>query len=348
MHSALIDDGGVLNVARRLRLLIVDDSVVTRAVLKATLEQEDDFEIVDCVGSADHALAVLAERRVDIVLLDLEMPGTNGFTALPVIVDQGQGARVIVVSAFCTKGSQARSRALMLGAADAIAKPAASKMSAGFASGLRERVRRIGYAPTMVAEAATQSPIACLAVGASTGGVNALVELLRALPPSFDAPILVTQHLPPSFMTAFAGQLAEAGARRGVVGTAGMPIEPGCIYLAPGDAHICVAREGDGFAVRLDRRPVVSRCMPSVDPMLTSLGEAYGAGAVGVVLSGMGRDGLSGAAALVAAGGTVMVQDRDSSVVWGMPGAVAAADLASGILSPKSIAQELAMRGVAR
>jgi len=348
MHSALIGDTGAPNVARRLRLLIVDDSVVTRAVLKATLEQEDEFEIVDCVGSADHALAVLAEERVDIVLLDLEMPGTNGFTALPVIVDQGQGARVIVVSAFCTKGSQASSRALMLGAADTIAKPAANKMSADFASGLRERVRRIGHASMAVAETATQPQIACLAIGASTGGVNALVELLRALPASFDPPILVTQHLPPSFMAAFAGQLAEAGSRRGVVAEDGMRIEPGCIYLAPGDAHIRVARKVADCAVRLDRRPVASRCMPSVDPMLTSLGEVYGAGAVGVVLSGMGRDGLSGAAALVAAGGTVMVQDRDSSVVWGMPGAVAAADLASGILSPKAIARRLTMRGVAR
>src|SRR4051794_13175222 len=111
MHSALIGDSGAVHVARRLRLLIVDDSAVTRAVLKASLEQEAEFEIVDCVGSADHALTVLAEQRVDIVLLDLEMPGTNGFTALPVIVDQGQGARVIVVSAYCTTGSQASSRA---------------------------------------------------------------------------------------------------------------------------------------------------------------------------------------------------------------------------------------------
>jgi two-component system chemotaxis response regulator CheB len=348
MHSALIDDSGALHAARRLRLLIVDDSVVTRAVFKAMLEQEDEFEIVDCVGNADHALSVLAEQRVDVVLLDLEMPGTNGFTALPVIVDQGQGARVIVVSAFCTNGSQASSRALMLGAADTIAKPVGRQMSAGFASGLRERVRRIGYATTAVAEAPTLSPIACLAVGASTGGINPLVELLRALPPSFDPPILVTQHLPPSFMTAFAGQLAEAGSRRGVVAEDGMRIVPGSIYLAPGDAHIKVARGAGYCVVRLDRRPAVSRCMPSVDPMLTSLGAVYGAAAVGVVLSGMGRDGLSGAAALVAAGGTVMVQDRDSSVVWGMPGAVAAADLASGILSPKAIASELIMRGVAR
>jgi two-component system chemotaxis response regulator CheB len=149
-------------------------------------------------------------------------------------------------------------------------------------------------------------------------------------------------------MSAFAGQLAEAGSRRGVVAEDGMRLVPGCIYLAPGDAHIRVVREGDHVCLRLDRRPAASRCMPSVDPMLTSVGEVFGTDAVGVVLSGMGRDGLSGAAALVAAGGTVMVQDRDSSVVWGMPGAVAAADLASDILRPQAIARELLVRGAAR
>jgi two-component system chemotaxis response regulator CheB len=348
MRSGLIGDIGALNVARPLRLLIVDDSIVTRAVLKATFEEADEFEIVDCVGSADHALMVLAEQRVDIVLLDLEMPGTNGFTALPAIVEQGRGARVIVFSASTIDGSPASGRALMLGAADTIVKPAAREMGAGFASGLRERVRRIGHATATVAEVAKQSPIACLAVGASTGGVNALVELLRELPGSFDPPILVTQHLPPSFMAAFAGQLAEAGSRPAMVARDGMPAEPGGIYLAPGDAHLRVTREGDGFRLRLDRQPAISRCMPSVDPMLTSLGESCGARGVGVVLSGMGRDGLSGAAALVAAGGTVMVQDPDSSVVWGMPGAVATAELASDILSPKAIARELTARGVAR
>jgi two-component system chemotaxis response regulator CheB len=344
----LIGETGAFTAARRLRLLIVDDSAVTRAVLKATLEQEPDFDIVDCVSGADQALAVLAEQRVDIVLLDLDMPGTNGFTALPVMVAQGRGARIIVVSASCGKGSQASTRALLLGAADTYAKPAAKEMGAGFAAGLHERVRRIGYATATVEERATQTRIACLAIGASTGGVNALVELLRELPASFDPPILVTQHLPPSFMTAFAGQLAAAGSRRGVVAEDGMPVEPGCIYLAPGDAHIRVERGAHRPCLALDRRPAISRCMPSVDPMLSSLGEVYGASAVGVVLSGMGRDGLSGAAALVAAGGTVMVQDRDSSVVWGMPGAVAAADLASGILCPKAIAQELTARGAAR
>jgi two-component system chemotaxis response regulator CheB len=221
-------------------------------------------------------------------------------------------------------------------------------MGAGFAELLRERVRRIGHAEAMIVEPAAALPIACLAVGASTGGINALVELLGVLPTSFDPPILVTQHLPPSFMPAFAAQLAEAGARPGVVAEDGMWVETGCIYLAPGDAHIRVARAGEHHRLRLDRRPCASRCMPSVDPMLASLGQVYGAQGVGVVLSGMGRDGLSGAAALVAAGGTVMVQDRDSSVVWGMPGAVAAADLASGILSPRGIARELAARGVAR
>jgi two-component system chemotaxis response regulator CheB len=330
-----------------LRLLIVDDSVVTRAVLRATFEQDPDFEIVDCVGGAEQALAVLAGHRVDIVLLDLHMPGMDGFAALPAIREQGHGAQVVVVSSSCAEGSQASARALTLGAADTYPKPAAREMGADFATGLRARLRRIGYSGISAEEAGAPAPIACLALGASTGGVNALVELLRELPAGFDPPILVTQHLPPSFMAAFAGQLGEAGSRRGVVATEGMPLTPGCIYLAPGDAHIRVAGDVHYPYLQLDRTPVASRCMPSLDPMLISLGEVYGANAIGVVLSGMGRDGLSGAAALVAAGGTVMVQDRASSVVWGMPGAVAAADLASGILSPRDIARQLLAHGVA-
>ena len=347
MRPALIGESGAFHIARPLRLLIVDDSAVTRAMIKGTLEREPDFEIVGSVGSADQALELLAERRVDIVLLDLDMPGIDGFTALPAIRAQGQGAQVIVVSASCTEGSKVSARARALGAIETYAKPLARDMGPGFAAGLRDRLRRIGYSAATAGESSVVAGIACLALGASTGGVNALAELLRELPPSFDPPILVTQHLPAAFMAAFVGQLAEAGSRSGYVAEEGMRLEPGYIYLAPGDAHIRVAGEPGHSYLRLDRRPVASRCMPSVDPMFTSLGEVYGADAVGVVLSGMGRDGLSGAAALVAAGGTVMVQDRDSSVVWGMPGAVAAADLASGILCPKEIARQLLARSAA-
>ena len=238
-----------------------------------------------------------------------------------------------------------RARALMLGAADTYPKPAVREMGTGYATRLRDRLRYIGYSARLAAQASPAEPIACLALGASTGGINALVELLRELPPSFDPPILVTQHLPSSFMQAFAIQLGEAGARPGMVAVDRLPLARGCIHLAPGNAHIRVAGDADHPHLRLDRRPAPSRCMPSVDPMFSSLGEVFGERGVGVVLSGMGRDGLSGAAALVAAGGTVMVQDQASSVVWGMPGAVAAADLASGILSPRQIAYRLLLRG---
>jgi two-component system chemotaxis response regulator CheB len=345
MRSALIGEPGALTVLRPLRLLIVDDSVVTRAVLTAGFEQDPDFEIVGCVSSAEQALAALESRRVDVVLLDLAMPGMDGFAALPRIRELARGARIVVLSASCGEGSATSARALTLGASATYPKPAAREMGAAFAAGLRDRLRRIAAADRPAEEAGR--PVACLALGASTGGVNALVELLRALPPEFDPPILVTQHLPRSFMAAFAVQLGEAGRRGGVVAAERMPLGRGRIHLAPGDAHIRVTGDAERPILRLDRRSAASRCMPSVDPMLASIGEVYGAGAVGVILSGMGRDGLSGAAALVAAGGTVMVQDEASSVVWGMPGAIAAADLASGVLAPKEIAGQLLARGVA-
>ena len=145
MRPALIGESGAFHIARPLRLLIVDDSAVTRAMIKGTLEREPDFEIVGSVGSADQALELLAERRVDIVLLDLDMPGIDGFTALPAIRAQGQGAQVIVVSASCTEGSKVSARARALGAIETYAKPLARDMGPGFAAGLRDRLRRIGY-----------------------------------------------------------------------------------------------------------------------------------------------------------------------------------------------------------
>lgn len=347
MRFALSGDRRGAATARPLRLLIVDDSAVTRAALAAMFDREPDFIVVDRVGSSDQALASLADNRVDIILLDLDMPGTNGLEAIPALKERGRGAQIVIVSALGLDDSHTHARAMMRGAADTYPKPTVREMDAGYAARLRDRLRRIGHAARSAAELRATVPVACLALGASTGGVNALVELLRELPPSFDPPILVTQHLPPSFMKAFAAQLGDAGGRRSQIAKDRMPLARGSIYLAPGNAHLRVAGDAARAHIRLDRKRSASRCMPSLDPMLGSLGEVFGELGVGVVLSGMGRDGLAGAADLVAAGGTVMVQDKASSVVWGMPGAVAAADLASGILTPRQIAQRLLLRGAA-
>jgi two-component system chemotaxis response regulator CheB len=171
-----------------------------------------------------------------------------------------------------------------------------------------------------------------------------LVEFLRALPERVGAPILVTQHLPPVFMSYFARQLETAASRPACIAVEGRPLVDDMVHVAPGDAHLCIARHRDGVRVRLDRKAAPSGCLPSVDPMLASVADIYGEGAVGVMLSGMGRDGLIGSRRLVERGGAMLAQDQLSSAVWGMPRAVAEEGLASAVLPPAELARRIAER----
>ena len=177
-----------------------------------------------------------------------------------------------------------------------------------------------------------------VAIGASTGGIHALSGVVRQLPASCRVPILVTQHLPATFMPYFAAQLALLSGRPCDVATDRLRVRPGRIVVAPGDAHIHAVALGDGkTAIRLSTAPSTSGCMPSVDPMLSSLAPLHGARLLAVMLSGMGRDGLDGAREVHAAGGCVVAQDSASSVVWGMPGAVVAAGITDAVLAPDAI-----------
>jgi two-component system, chemotaxis family, protein-glutamate methylesterase/glutaminase len=333
-----------------IRVLIVDDSVIARAMIARLLSEHDDIDVVGSAGSAPAALRLLAETRVDIILLDLEMPGMNGLAALPALIERGRGARVLIVSSACADGATASIAALRSGAADTLLKPDAVAFAGAFADALVERLRRISRpaGPTRVAPAPPQesSParslqIDCLGIGASTGGVAALASFFSRLPAAFDAPIVVTQHLPAYFMPYFAAQLHDMTGRPTRVAAPGLQPQRGEILLAPGDAHLTLVKTGPVTHVRLERTRSLSGCLPSVDPMFASIGRLYGGGAVGVVLSGMGRDGAIGAKSLVASGGVVLAQDEATSVVWGMPGAVAAAGLATVVAPPGELAHRI-------
>ena len=177
-----------------------------------------------------------------------------------------------------------------------------------------------------------------IAIGASTGGIHALGLMLRRLAPDFDVPLVITQHLPASFMPVFARQIEAACGRSADIAADGLLLTPGRIVIAPGNGHIVIKRKGSGgLMTRISTEPQPSGCLPSVDPMLASLAEACEGRALGVILSGMGRDGVLGAKALVDAGGTIYAQDADSSAVWGMPGAVSRAGLASLVAAPERI-----------
>lgn len=351
------------------RVLIVDDSAVARAVMARAIDATDRFAVVGSVATVAAARTFLARHRVEFILLDIQLPETDGLTALPDLLAAAQGARVVVVSSSASEGAATTVRALALGAADTLEKPTGGERSAHFGPALIEKLMRLAepvaeipvaraastpvmpiarrVAADALAEAASATSDAydIVAIGASTGGIHALSQLLRAVPAGFRVPILVTQHLPASFMPYFAAQLAVLAGRPCDVATDRMRIRPGRIVIAPGHAHMRVIRLSEGgAAIRLIDDSQVSGCMPSVDPMLASLADAFGPRVLGIMLSGMGRDGLDGAQALHRAGGCIVAQDRASSVVWGMPGAVASAGIAAALLPPDAIGRLVASR----
>lgn len=341
----------------RIRLMLVDDSMVARAVLSRMIAVDDEFEIVAVAGTAEDAIAALAQVRVDIVILDLEMPGAGGLKSIPAILKAARGAKVLIVSSLAEEGAEETVAALALGAADTLPKPGTGRFNGRFSEVLLGKLRALGRADmTGIARgpidqvsvgalrAMNEGPVKLLALGASTGGIHALTSFFQALPAKIGAPILVTQHLPEPFMAVFARQLSAASGREALVAEDGLRLLPERIVIAPGNASLGVEVGGGKLVARLLRERSASGFLPSVDPMLASAGAMLGGAALGVVFSGMGRDGLEGAMALVGAGGSVLVQDEASSAVWGMPRAVAEAGLACGILPPVRIARRIAHR----
>jgi two-component system chemotaxis response regulator CheB len=328
--------------------MIVDDSQVARAVLSRMLAAFDDFEIVATAGDAGEALRLLPTTPVDIVLLDVEMPGESGLEALPEIVRQSLGARVLIVSSFCDGDADAAVRALAPGAAETLSKPGAEAFSGRFSEILADRLRRMGRRGANPEAPPAQEPpaarLGCLAIGASTGGLHAVTALLSALPAKIGAPILITQHLPAVFVPFFARQVEAASGRTARIAEDAMELRPEEILLAPGDAHLRLEQRGARVLVRLDRSAARGGCLPSVDVMLDSVACTFGRAALGVMLSGMGRDGLAGSRELVARGGTMLAQDRQSCAVWGMPRVVVEAGLACAVLPPAGLAALVAER----
>ncbi len=344
----------------RIRLMIVDDSMVARAVLTRMLEADGGFEIAAVAGTAEDAIDALAQVRVDIILLDLEMPGAGGLKSIPRILEMAQGAQVMIVSSLAEEGAEETVAALALGAADTLPKPGTGRFNGRFSEILMSKLRALGRADRQQGRrsqpaiarvvnpaplrAMVNDPLRLVAIGASTGGIHALSSFFQELPAKIGVPILVTQHLPAPFMAVFARQLGNAAGREAIVAEDGLRLLPDRIVIAPGDAHLTVDINGGHLVARLVRNRSSSGCLPSVDPMLASAGALLGSEALGIVLTGMGRDGLEGAMALIGAGGSVIVQDEASCAVWGMPRSIAEAGLACAVLPPAKIARRVAAR----
>ncbi|MEO6582330.1 MAG: chemotaxis protein CheB [Sphingomicrobium sp.] len=336
--------------------MIVDDSMIARAVLSRMVESDDDFEIVAVAGTAEDAIDALQAVHVDIILLDLEMPGAGGLKSIPRIIAAAGGARIMIVSSLADEGAEQTVAALALGATDTLPKPGTGRFNGRFSEILLRKLKALGFAglpapaavsprkfnPGDALRAMPDNPIGILAVGASTGGIHALGTLFQHLPREIGVPILITQHLPAPFMSVFARQLGTVAKRETLIAENGMELLPDRIVVAPGDAHITADTLCGLRVVRLTHGLSSSGCLPSLDPMLASVGALYGAAGLGVVLTGMGRDGVEGASRLVACGGAVLAQDEASCAVWGMPRAVLEAGLACAVMPPDKIARRIA------
>jgi len=350
-------DGPGQDRGRGIRVMVVDDSLIVRSAFSRLIEQEESLTLAAAVSTGEDALQLLATERVDVILLDLEMPGIGGLGALPKMIERASEAKILVVSSFTADGAEATVEALALGAADTLQKPASGGFDQAYREKLVAKIRALGRKPLRRSATAATTPetpppalrpasrhrAGVVAIGASTGGIHALGQLFGALPPRLGVPILVTQHLPGSFVEAFRLQLQDVSGLETICAADGQPLLADRIVIAPGDAHLVVVEKGTGHAMKLDRRPAPSGCMPSVDPMFASLALTHGPAALGVVLTGMGRDGTEGAVELAEAGGTLLVQNEASSAVWGMPGSIARAGLASAILHPLDLAARIAV-----
>ncbi|MBD2842779.1 chemotaxis-specific protein-glutamate methyltransferase CheB [Erythrobacter rubeus] len=332
--------------------MIVDDSLTVRTIFKRMVESDGGMTVVATASSAERAIAQLKTVDVDVILLDLEMPGMGGLEALPSILKTAENAQVLVVSSLTEDGAEHTVTALSMGAADTMLKPRPGGFNEDYRSQLLGKIRALGPASpedeTATERAETGSVgerirrahkwPKVIAIGASTGGIHALNILLRNLQPNLDLPILVTQHLPQSFIPVFARQIETTSARRTVIAEDGVEIRAGEVTVAAGHGHLAVRRVGDRFICKVSSEPAPSGCMPSVDPMLASLSSAYDGHVLAVILSGMGRDGLQGARSLARNGGTIFAQNAETSAVWGMPGAVAKDGLASLVAPPEELA----------
>jgi two-component system chemotaxis response regulator CheB len=362
-----------------LRVMVVDDSAVIRGLISRWIEAEPDMAVVASLRTGLDAVNQIERVNPDVAVLDIEMPELDGISALPLLLARKRNLIIIMASTLTRRNAEISFKALSLGASDYIPKPESTREPAAaetFRHDLIQKIRSLGAKvrravpvspspplapaldrpreplagpprapavhPQLLRRAfSTQAPRALL-IGSSTGGPQALMALVAEIGPVIDRfPVLITQHMPPTFTTILAEHLARASHRPAHEAVDGEIIKPGQIYVAPGGRHMRVARHGVYTVIALDDGPPVNFCKPAVDPLFVSAIDVWQGAVVAVVLTGMGSDGMRGGKDIVAAGGSVIAQDEASSVVWGMPGAAANAGICAAVLPLNQIAPKL-------
>lgn len=351
----------------KIRILIVDDAVVFRRLVANELAKDPALEVVGTAANGRIALTKMSQVNPDVVILDIEMPEMDGLEALTELRKLYPRLPVIMFSSVTERGAAATLDALALGATDYFTKPSSSSgpeasleiireqlipeikaLHAAAERGLRDdgsgpKVQPFALRPAPSAGTAARR-VEVVAIGASTGGPNALAEVFSRFPKDFPVPIVVVQHMPPMFTRLLAERLSAQFALPVKEGASGAVIQPGQAWIAPGDYHMIVVRNGPQVRLLLHQDALKNSCRPAVDVLFRSVAQTFGPTALAVILTGMGQDGLRGCEAIREAGGQVLVQDEATSVVWGMPGNVARAGLADGVLPLSMIADEVIRR----
>jgi two-component system chemotaxis response regulator CheB len=361
-----------------LRVMLVDDSVVIRGMISRWLGSEPDIVVAASLRTGLEAVNQVERINPDIAVLDIEMPDLDGISALPLLLAKKRNLIVIMVSTLTRRNAEISFKALSLGASDYIPKPESTREPTAaetFRHDLVQKIRYLGAkvrrsspatatpslvpvpdrvretvlrAPTAVASApmlrrsfSPQNPRVLL-IGSSTGGPQALMSVVADIGPVIDRfPVLITQHMPPTFTTILAEHLARASNRPAREAADGEAVKAGHIYLAPGGRHMRVVRQGMEAVIALDDGPPVNFCKPAVDPLFASAIDVWQGSILALILTGMGSDGMRGGKDIVAAGGSVIAQDEATSVVWGMPGAAANAGICAAVLPLNQIAPKL-------
>jgi len=346
---------------RKIRVLVVDDSAIVRRAVSDELALDPEIEIAGTASNGQIALARMTQVNPDFVLLDVEMPVLDGLKTLAELKKTHRSIPVMMFSSLTERGADATLDALMLGAAGYFTKPN---------SGGIEESRRIireqllpqikAICAANLAKSAPARPadtpvsplprptpsgvVDIVAIGVSTGGPNALLELFRNMPADLPVPIVIVQHMPPVFTKQLANRLTANSKIVVEEATSGAMLEPGRAWIAPGDSHMTVVRQGLRQIIVLDKEPQENSCRPSVDPLFRSVAKVFGGQTLAIIMTGMGSDGLRGCEAIKAMGGQVLIQDEASSVVWGMPGNVSRAGLADKVIPLALIGPEIVRR----
>lgn len=363
-----------------VRVMVVDDAVVARGLMARWIDEDPALAVVGTARTGKLAVEQVAALAPDVIVLDIEMPDMDGLTALPLLLKERPGVQVVMASTLTLRNAKISMKALSLGAADYLPKPESNSgvsTSPEFRRDLVAKVKALGArakftarapqarkpdAPVRVVGAASATPAAAaksvmapgdmrrwsssvpriVAIGSSTGGPQALAKLLTRIGPvAGRVPIVITQHMPATFTAILAENLGRAAGLPSAEGNDGEVLKAGQIYVAPGGKHMVVRKDDAGAKIELNDAPPVNFCKPAVDPLFASIAEVYGPAVLATVLTGMGNDGGTGAVRICDAGGSVIAQDEETSVVWGMPQAVVQNKACCAVLPLDGIAAKI-------